>query len=305
VAGEPSGRRRHDPDLVRSVPPAPSSVDLHTHTLRSDGILEPAELVAAAAAAGVRVLSITDHDSLAAVRELRSADAIPPGLTLIPGVEINAVTRGAYDGPDGELHILGYGVDPADEAFEAALASQRDARQIRFERAIGALRALGLPIDDQVAALDRGALDSLGRPTIARCLVAAGHATSVDDAFRRLLGRGRPAYVARDGLDPLEAIAAIRAAGGIASLAHFAEAADHPDVLDELQTGGLVGLEVHYRAFDAETTERLAEIAAGRGLLATGGSDYHGDTGTYAEHHAALWVPPAVGRTLLERLQPR
>jgi hypothetical protein len=305
VAGEPSSRRRHEPGVVHPVAPAPSVVDLHTHTIRSDGTLEPAELVAAAATAGVRVLAITDHDSLAAVRELRSAGAVPAGLTLIPGVEINAVTHGAYDGPDGELHILGYGVDPADEAFEAALAGQRDARQDRFERAVGALRALGLPIDDQVAALDRGALDSLGRPTIARCLVAAGHVTSVDDAFRQLLGRGRPAYVPRDGLGPLEAIAAIRAAGGIASLAHFSEATGHPDVLDELQAGGLVGLEVHYRAFDADTVERLAAVAAARGLLATGGSDYHGDTGTYAEHHAALWVPSAVGRALIERLQPR
>ncbi len=289
-------RRRHDPVSERLPPPAPSAVDLHTHTRRSDGLLEPLALVRAAAAAGVRTLAITDHDTLAAYRDLRgpSLTDLPAGLDLLPGVEINAVTRGLVDVPEGELHVLGYGMDPADEAFEATLARQRGARRLRFERTVERLRELGRPIDAQVATLDPADEDSLGRPTIGRALMAGGFADSVEDAFARLIGRGRPAYVPREGLGPREAIDAIRAAGGIAVLAHFGEAPTHRDVLAELIESGLGGLEVYYRAFDAPTVAALCDLAAELRLLPTGGSDYHGDTGPYAAHHAELWVPAEV-----------
>src|SRR5439155_23380375 len=122
----------------------------------------------------------------------------------------------------------------------------------------------------------------------------AGHAASVDDAFRRIIGRGAPAYVARDGLGPLEAIAAIRMAKGLPVLAHFAEAPGRATLVGELIDAGLRGLEVYYRAFDRSTVETMRELAATTGLVATGGTDYHGDTGTYGEAHAALWVPPEV-----------
>ena len=127
---------------------------------------------------------------------------------------------------------------------------------------------------------------------------SAGHATSVEDAFQRLVGRGCPAYVPRSGLGPVGAIEAIRAAGGLAALAHFREALAHRDLLRELIDAGLRGLEVHYRSFNRPTTEAMAQVATEEGLLPTGGSDYHGDTGTYAESHARLWVPPEVGAAL-------
>ncbi|MFN8628993.1 MAG: PHP domain-containing protein [Chloroflexota bacterium] len=119
--------------------------DFHAHTTRSDGVLEPAELVRQAFEAGVRVFAIADHDNLAAYRELTAPGAapLPDGLQLIPAVEINSVTRGQFgDLPEGELHILGLGVDPADAAFEAAIASQRDARRIRFGRMVDRLREI-------------------------------------------------------------------------------------------------------------------------------------------------------------------
>jgi len=281
--------------------PGRSTVDLHTHTLRSDGVLQPVELARAAAAVGVRTLAITDHDNLAAYRELILGRALPAPIELIPGVEINALARG-IPLQDGELHILGFGMDPTDEAFEAALARQRAARRIRFERTVARLREIGIGIDAQIATLDLTADDALGRPTIGRALIAAGHATSVEDAFRRLIGYGGPAYVQREGMGPREAIEAIRGAGGVPSLAHFSEAPSQMPLLRELAGIGLAGLEVHYISFDRHTVELVGAVARQLGLIATGGSDYHGDTSTYAETHAALNVPAGVATVLRDAI---
>ena len=190
-------------------------------------------------------------------------------------------------------------MDPADAAFEATLAAQRGRRRERFERTVELLRDLDLSIDAQVHDVSTSGDDALGRPTVARALVEAGHAASVDDAFRRLLGWGKPAYVPRSGLGPTDAIAAIRAAGGLPVLAHFAEAPARVEVVRELIEAGLGGLEVYYRAFDAATVFAVGEVALALGLVATGGSDYHGDAGTYAEAHAGLWVPPEVAAGIL------
>jgi len=273
------------------VPAYPSRVDFHTHSRRSDGVLEPAELIVAAAAAGVRLMALSDHDTLAGVRELCASGAPALPLELLAGVEINSVATGIDNLWEGELHILGLGVDPDDDAFEAALGRQRDARTERFWRILDRLRELGLPVDVQAEGLATHPGASLGRPQIARLLVAAGHSASVDEAMQTLLAWGRPAYVERRGLGPTEAIAAIRAAGGLPVLAHFADAADRIDLIGELIRVGLGGLEVHYRKFDAETVAELATVATDLRLVPTGGSDYHGDVETYAEAHRALFVP--------------
>jgi predicted metal-dependent phosphoesterase TrpH len=291
-------RGRHaGPALPPPVGGGESVVDLHTHTLRSDGVLQPVELVDAAAAAGIRTLAITDHDTLAAYRELAADGTIPESIDLIAGVEINALSRG-IPLAEGELHILGFGMDPDDEPFEARLATQRAARRLRFERTVARLREIGLGIDAQIDHIDLTRDDALGRPTIGRALIAAGHATSVEDAFRRLIGWGGPAYVQREGMGPREAIEAIRDAGGLPVLAHFSEAPDQVPLLRELARMGLAGLEVYYISFAPETVGAVGAVAAELGLLATGGSDYHGDTTTYAEAHAALHVPGAVAETL-------
>ena len=265
-------------------------------------MLEPAALLEAVTAAGVRTFSLTDHDTLAGYRDVARSGAIPTGLTLIPGVEINALVTRDLGLWEGELHILGFGMDPADEPFEAALVAQRQARRIRFDRTVALLRELGLPIDPQVAALQVGEDDALGRPTIARALMAAGFATSVEDAFSRLIGHGAPGYVRREGLGPEAAIEAITAAGGIPVLAHFREAPARIDVVRELVEVGLGGLEVYYRTFDVPTVAAVGAVAASLRLIATGGSDYHGDLGPYAEAHASLWVPPEVGERLVHTL---
>ena len=299
-------RRRHDPlppsDADPAEPPAPSTVDLHTHTTRSDGVVPPAMLVRAAADAGVRVLALTDHDTLAGYHDVTAAAAVPDGLTLIPGIEINAIVTRDLGLWEGELHILGFGMDPDDAAFEATLAAQRSRRRERFERTVALLRELDLSVDDHLSDLTGSEDDALGRPTVARALISAGHAASVEDAFGRLLGWGKPGYVPRTGLGPVEAIAAIRAAGGLPVLAHFGEAPSRVELLRELAEMGLGGLEVFYRSFDAATVSAVGEVALMLGLVATGGSDYHGDTSTYAEAHAGLWVPPEVGQALLGSL---
>jgi 3',5'-nucleoside bisphosphate phosphatase len=164
------------------------------------------------------------------------------------------------------------------------------------------LRQIGMPIDAQVAVLASDDDDAIGRPTIARALIKAGFASTVEDAFSRIIGHGGPGYVRREGLGPDGAIAAIRAAGGIPVLAHFREAPFRPDVLRELVDIGLGGLEVYYRNFDQATVQAMETVAEAFGLVPTGGSDYHGDLGPYAESHARLWVPPEVGQGLIARL---
>jgi 3',5'-nucleoside bisphosphate phosphatase len=304
-----TGTSRHDdPAWVPVVPVSPSTIDLHTHTRRSDGVLEPADLVRQAFDAGVRFLSITDHDSLAGYRDVVAADAVPAGLELVTGVEINAIGPIAADLWEGEVHILGFGMDPADEPFEAALLAQRSSRRVRFGRMLDRLRELGMPVDDAVEEMRLADDDALGRPTVARALMARGHATSVEDAFQRLLGKGMPAYVPRGGLDPAGAIAAIRAAGGLAVLAHFGEAAERTATVRELKELGLGGLEVYYRSFDVTRVESVGRVARELGLVATGGSDYHGDFGPYGESHSSLWVPALVGdgiRSALGRTEGR
>ena len=298
----PSGDR-HDPFAgERIVPPEPATIDLHTHTLRSDGLLTPSELVAQAAAAGVRLLALTDHDTLEGVREVRRA-GLPPGLELLAGVELNAVAGERVDLRDEEIHVLGLGVDPDDERFEAILATQRESRRIRFDRMVARLREIGLPIEAELEAMPvTDDSDALGRPRVARAMIARGYVRSVDDAFVRYLSRGRPAYVPRAGLGPLDAIRVSIAARGVPVLAHFSDAPRRVPLVRELIDAGLHGLEVYYRSYDQRTVEALRTTAADLGLLATGGSDYHGDRETYAEAHAELWVPPLVEAPLRSAL---
>ena len=298
----PRGRRATVVD--RLVPPTPTHADFHAHTIRSDGLLRPADLAAQAAAAGVRILAIADHDTLAGYRELVAPGATPPpaGLQVIPAGEINATARDVPDLPDDELHFVGLGVDPTDDALEGVLDRQRGARRRRFERMLERLRAIGMPVDAQLVGLDRTDEESLGRPTIARALVAAGFAVDVQDAFTHVVGHGKPGYVPRVGIGPREALAVINAAGGLPVLAHFAAAPRLPGIVDELVAIGLRGIEVHHRSFTAATVDAMREVAERHRLVASGGTDFHGDEGTYAEAIAETWVPDDVAERLLEVL---
>jgi predicted metal-dependent phosphoesterase TrpH len=290
---------------------ARNRVDLHCHSRRSDGALEPRELWQAMCAWGLRVAALTDHDTLQGYRELRGAGLGDgrEGPLLVPGLEINTVGGLEQGRPieglgraAGELHILGFGIDPDDPALDAALARQRDGRRARIDLTLETLRRLGVPVDEEFGSLVLDADAARGRPHVAEALVLAGHAADVSDAFERWLAWGRPAFVPRQGMGPRDAIDAIVAAGGIAVLAHPSEAADHPDDVRTLRDWGLGGIEVHYRSFDWLTVQRMRQLADRLQLVPTGGSDFHGQDHDYRVVQRVTMVPDAVGEGLLAAL---
>jgi predicted metal-dependent phosphoesterase TrpH len=296
-----------EPQPQPDWPPERNTVDLHCHTDRSDGVLSPLALVTAMAEWGIRVAAISDHDTLAGYRWLRDAAAnsqLPANSPrLIPTVEINSVAdRGlielGVELEEGELHILGYGVDPDDETFESKRAGQRNARMDRLHLIIDKLRELNVPIDDQIAPA-LASEEAVGRPHIARAMVAAGHVATVQEAFDKWIDRNGPAYVPRQGMKSRAAIDAILDAGGVPVLAHYPAAPEQPSLIKLITDWGIRGLEVYYRRFTAQTVTSMEELAGELGLLATGGSDYHGDTGSYAEAMATTYVPAAIGDRLI------
>ncbi len=249
--------------------PGDHPVDLHTHSSYSDGLLSPAALVAEAAARGVRFLGLTDHDTVAGIPEAHQAGA-DLGVEVIPGVELSTSLTGGED-----VHLLGYFIDAANPDLLAGLAAFAAARQERTTRILARLREIGIALDeDQVYALSGHG--TIGRPHIARALVAAGHATDLPDAFNRLIGRNKPAYIPRPRVDPRDAIALVKAAGGVPVLAHPFSPGGVEGVLDRLIPVGLRGMEVDYGEYTEADRATLRQMAARRGLIATGGSDFHG-----------------------------
>jgi predicted metal-dependent phosphoesterase TrpH len=226
-------------------------------------------LVEEAASRGVRILALTDHDTVAGIGEARVAGE-RLGVEIIPGVELSAALPGG-----GEVHLLGYFVDVEDSDFLAQLAGYARARSERMERMVERLNRIGAPV-----AIERvreiAGHGTVGRPHLGRALVEAGYAEDLSDAFARFIGGGKPAFVPRPRVDPRDAIALVRAAGGVPVLAHPFSTGGVESVLDRLVPAGLAGMEVDYGEYTPEVREILRQIAARRGLIATGGSDYHG-----------------------------
>jgi predicted metal-dependent phosphoesterase TrpH len=283
--------------------------DLHTHTSRSDGVLAPRELYQAMADWGLEIAAVADHDTLAGYRDLAAemaAERLTGGPQLIAAVEINSIADRALielgvELEEGELHMLGYGMRVDDPTFLEQMEAQKGARMARLLMIVEALRRLDVPIDEQIEPV-LASEEAVGRPHIARAMVAAGHVASVQEAFDRWIDRSGPAYVPRLGMKSRAAIDAITAAGGIPVLAHYPAAPEQPELMRLLLDWGLAGLEVYYRRFRPETVERMAQLADTLRLLPTGGSDYHGDTMTYAEAQATTYVPRAVADELVARL---
>jgi predicted metal-dependent phosphoesterase TrpH len=244
-------------------------IELHCHSTASDGTFPPAQVVAMAAERGVRVLALTDHDTTAGVTEA-VASAAARGMTLIPGVELTcSVER-------GEVHLLGYFVAVGDAVFQDQLAQFRGGRDARGQAIVAKLNALGIPVQwERVKALAGDG--AVGRPHVARALIEVGAATSVEDAFDRYLGRGRPAHVERQRLTPVEAVQLVRAAGGVPVLAHPLSVSNLEATLAEMIPAGLLGMEAYYSAYKPEERAALADIAAYHNLVTTVGSDFHGD----------------------------
>ena len=241
-------------------------VDLHIHSTASDGVLGPADVASEAARGGLDLVALADHDTAAGYAA--AAAAAPPGVRVVPAIELTARGLG------GERHILGYGIDPGHPAIVQHAAEARRVRGERMERMIAALERLG--IRATAAAVEAEAAGApLARPHLARVLVAMGAVQSHGEAFARYIGDDGPAYVASDAVDVAAAIGRIRAAGGVAVWAHPPPAALATE-LGAYVEDGLAGLEVYRPRQTPEATRRLARLARSRGLLATGGSDWHG-----------------------------
>ena len=251
-----------------------SRIDLHLHTTHSDGSFSPTDVLRFAHKAGVTALAITDHDIVTGIPEAIAAGA-ELGIEIIPGVEISSRVG------NSELHILGYCLQWQDPELNRRLASLRESRHSRNPQIIERLRALGLDVTyEEVRAL--AGTDAVGRPHIARVLMDKHYVTSAKDAFDRYLAEGRPAYVARELPSPADAIAWIRAAGGVAVLAHPTWAKVSGESLNALlialKAEGLGGIEVHYSSHTKRQTREYHDLAKRLDLLITGGSDFHGIT---------------------------
>ncbi|GAU65310.1 hypothetical protein SSP35_01_06490 [Streptomyces sp. NBRC 110611] len=250
-------------------------IDLHTHSTASDGTDTPAELVRNAAAAGLDVIALTDHDTVAGHAEARAAR--PEGLTLVTGAELSCRIDGV------SLHMLAYLFDPEEPELARERELVRDDRVPRARAIVAKLRDLGMPVTwEQVAGIAGDG--AVGRPHIATALMDLGVVRSVDEAFRTLLSHDGPAYVEKHELDPFEAIRLVKGAGGVTVFAHpLAVKRGHcvpESVIAELAAAGLDGIEVDHMDHDAPTRARLRAMAADLGLLTTGSSDYHGSRKT-------------------------
>ncbi|MBY8862606.1 PHP domain-containing protein [Nocardia sp. CA2R105] len=250
-------------------------IDLHTHSSASDGTDSPGELIRSAAAAGLDVIAITDHDTTAGWGE--AAGALPAGMSLVRGMEMSCQGMGE-DGWPVPVHLLAYLFDPTDVAFARERERLRGERVARVRAMAERMAADGLPVDpDEVLA---SAGPAAGRPHLARALVAAGVVPTVDAAFAELLApRGR--YYAEKADTPLHAaVEMVTAAGGVAVVAHArARTRGRLLALDEIRdlaTVGLGGLELDHPDHNPSDRAVLRDLAAELGLLTTGSSDYHG-----------------------------
>ena len=271
-------------------------IDLHTHSTASDGTDPPAEVMRRAAEAGLDVVALTDHDTLAGQAEARAV--LPPGLVLLPGMELSCRLDGR------SVHLLGYGLDRAEGSeLAASAAAIVEARRGRARRMVDRLRELGVDITwPQVEALAGGGV--VGRPHVARAMVAAGAISRTEQAFTpEWIGAGGRAYVSRYALDPVQAIGLIADAGGAAVLAHpgaLSRGWKIPDeAISRLAGAGLAGLEVWPPEHNEAERSRLGALAASLDLVPTGGSDDHGSlTG---HRLGAETCPPASYERLMAR----
>lgn len=282
--------------------------DLHVHSSASDGSLSPAEVVREAARRGLAGFALTDHDTIEGLEEA-CEEALAQRLVLIPGVEISV----SEESGARQMHILGLGIDPRSRALRERLQRMRGERLERALRMLGRLRGLGIEIPEEVVR-EAAARGSVGRPHLAGALVRLGVCRTYQEAFDRFIGHRGPAYIPRSGLGAAEAIAAIHESSGIAVLAHppLSVGVAAPGGLEEfvarVARQGLDGVEADHPGHSPKERRRLARIARARDLLATGGSDFHGEARPGVEMgrgRGDLRVGGDVFRAVLSRIEGR
>jgi predicted metal-dependent phosphoesterase TrpH len=275
-----------------------ATLDLHTHSTASDGLLTPTELVTQAREAGLSMIALTDHDTTNGLAEAQAAGA-SMGVEVVPGIEINTYLPHGQ----GEAHVLGYYLDTANADLQAFLRFLRDTREKRGEKMVALLREQGYDVTwARVREMAHGAV---GRPHVAMALIEKGYADSIDDAFKRYISPGRPAYVPRFKMVPEDAVRMLRSVRAVPVLAHPLRLFGlEDDLLPRLMRAGLLGLECYYGEYDEQTVENLLALAEQRGLIATGGSDYHGP-GVHPTPLGGHYVPPEASmllRAMADRL---
>ncbi|HKP51097.1 MAG TPA: PHP domain-containing protein [Chloroflexia bacterium] len=262
-----------------------SKIDLHTHTTASDGALTPTALLHRAAQVGISTLAITDHDTVAALTEARPvAEAL--GIRLITGVEFGT------NWADAEIHMLGYFFDPDHPQMQRTLADLREGRLERGRHMVEKLNALGLSDVTWERVEQIAAGGSVGRPHVAEALIERGYASTIDEAFSKYLGRGKPAYVERTQITPAECISLVHSAGGVISFAHPTWVTDLETLLPSLVEAGLDGIETYYGLYKPETVAWLEKLARRYNLVPTGGTDFHGRDGLLHADLGSRSVPP-------------
>ncbi len=248
------------------------AVDLHTHSNRSDGSDAPGRLVARAAAAGLSAVALTDHDNLDGIAEARAA-AESLAIELVPGTELSV------EWPSGGMHMLVYFLEPGPGPLQDRLARLQESRHERNVEMVEALRGLGIDITWEEVLEESGGV-GIGRPHLAAVLVRKGVVPDIPAAFDGLLAQGRPAYRGRLRLDYAEAATLARASGAVPVVAHphtiGVAATDYEQAFRAVADAGVQGIEAHYAEYRPEVRRHLAAIATALGLVATGGSDYHG-----------------------------
>lgn len=267
--------------------------DLHLHTTRSDGTRTPGEVIDLAVRLGLGIVAISDHDQLAGFFEIREY-AVDHDVTLIPAVELSCI----YAGHD--IHVLAYAFRADDSDLSNRLATFRGSRLNRGAQIVKRLAELGFPLDEsRIHELTAGG--SLGRPHVARAMVERGYVASVSEAFDRFLAHGRPADIPKERFKVAEAVAVIRAAGGLTSIAHPSLYPDHRSIVNEILDQGVDGIEVFHPDVGAEDRTYYEKLARSRNALITGGSDDHG-TVKEKETIGTVRVPEALIRPILDRM---
>lgn len=275
-----------------------SQVDLHIHSNASDGKLSPEAVVAKAAALGLKVISLTDHDSVDGIPPALKAAAAFPQLTFIPGVEVST------DLADGEAHILGYFIDHTSRELGAALERFRNSRQGRARGMVAKLKDLGVDIDWRRVQAIAGD-GAIGRPHIAQAMLEKGYVARFEEAFDKYIGHGGPAYVEREKMTPEEAVVLVRRARGLPVLAHPFTVKDPEAMVIELKKAGLVGIEAYYKDNTAEETGATLDLAEKYGLIATGGTDYHGISDSREVMLGGVEVPLEAAERLIALAEKR
>lgn len=245
-----------------------SLVDLHVHSSASDGKYSPHDVIKLASEVGLKVIALTDHDSVNGIQEALEAAKASPDITLIPGVEIST------DLADGEAHVLGYFIEYTSPELRMTLERFRNSRLNRGRKMVDKLSSLGIFIDWKRVQEIAGE-GAIGRPHIARAMLEKGYISKFEEAFK-YIGHDGPAYVPRDKMTPEEAVALIVRNKGVPVLAHPFTVKDPEAMVIRLKKHGLAGIEAYYKDNSPSQTAATLELAEKYGLIPTGGTDFHG-----------------------------